>query len=110
MFTPCCVRLVFVLCVTGSGLLADCVCTYVFVAVLEFVFAFCFLFFVRCCRDCAQVSGVVAPAENPRDTATSLGFLDSGANSPGSVWLKGNFPRWGGGKHKHLRRALGAKG
>ena len=42
MFTPCCVRLVFVLCVTGSGLLADCVCTYVFVAVMEFVFAFCF--------------------------------------------------------------------
>jgi len=66
------VRLVFVLCVTGSGLLADCVCTYVFVAVLEFVFAFVFL--VRCCRVCAQGSGVVAPAENPRDTATSLAF------------------------------------
>jgi len=39
------VRLVFVLCVTGSGLLADCVCTYVFVAVLEFVFAFLLFWF-----------------------------------------------------------------
>ena len=65
-------RLVFVLCVTGSGLLADCVCTYVFVAVLEFVFAFVFL--VHCCRVCAQGSGVVALVENPCDAAISLAF------------------------------------
>ena len=43
-------------------------------------------FLVRCSRVCVQGSRVVAPAENPRDTATSLGFLHRGpaASSSGS--------------------------
>ena len=38
MFASCCVCLVLVLSGVGSGLLAHCVCTHVFAAVLEFAF------------------------------------------------------------------------
>jgi hypothetical protein len=41
MFASCCVCLVLVLSGFASGLLAHCVCTHVFAAVLEFAFAFC---------------------------------------------------------------------
>jgi hypothetical protein len=61
MFASCCVCLVLVLYGFGSGLLAHCVCTHAFVAVLEFVFAFFSLWcvvavsvfvVVRCFRIC----------------------------------------------------------
>ena len=105
MFTPCCVRLVFVLCVTGSGLLADCVCTYVFVAVLEFVFVFLLFWFA---------AAVFVPR------AAGLSHLRRTHAIRPLVWLfrfRRKFPleclaerqlsQEGGGAHKHLRRACG---
>jgi hypothetical protein len=50
MFASCCVCLVLVLSGFASGLLAHCVCTHVFAAVLGF--ALFFVVVVRCCRVC----------------------------------------------------------
>ena len=41
MFASCCVCLMLVLSGFGSGLLAHCVCTHVFVAVLDLCLHFC---------------------------------------------------------------------